>query len=133
MHILISCTECAMSKKFNSKNKPRFSLYHNPLSLFQSCYPLKELYTSGTAISETINWTPLSNELRGKIQFGPHPPENRERNCFPFAFWKVPFAFWKVLFAFWKVPSAFWKVLKGTLHFNINLGSSLVLTLLNNE
>ena len=38
------------------------------------------------------------------------PPENRERNCFPFAFPKVLFAFWKVLFAFWKVPFAFWKV-----------------------
>ena len=40
----------------------------------------------------------------------PHPPENRERNCFPFAFWKVPFAFWKVPFAVWKVPFAVWKV-----------------------
>ena len=35
---------------------------------------LKELYTSGTTLSEMINWTPLSNELRGKIRFGPPPP-----------------------------------------------------------
>ena len=40
----------------------------------------------------------------------PNPTENRERNCFPFAFWKVPFSFWKVPFVFWKVPFAFWKV-----------------------
>ena len=93
MHILISCTECAMSKKFNSKNKPRFSLYHNPLSLFQSCYPLKELYTSGTAISETINWTPLSNEFRGKFDLAPNLMENRDRNCFPFDFLEGPVPF----------------------------------------
>ena len=32
---------------------------------------LKELYTSGTTLSEMINWTPLSNELRGKKRTGP--------------------------------------------------------------
>ena len=28
------------------------------------CNTLKELYTSGTTLSEMINWTPLSNKLR---------------------------------------------------------------------
>ena len=35
---------------------------------------LKELFTSGTTLSEMMNWTPLSNELRGKIRFGPPTP-----------------------------------------------------------
>ena len=32
------------------------------------------------------------NLIEGALPF----MNNRERNCFPFAYWKVPFAFWKV-------------------------------------
>ena len=37
-------------------------------------YNLKELYTSDTTLSQMIDWTPRSNELRGKIQSDPPPP-----------------------------------------------------------
>ena len=35
---------------------------------------LKELYTSDTTLSQMIDWTPPSNELRGKIRSDPPPP-----------------------------------------------------------
>ena len=37
-------------------------------------YNLKELYTSDTTLSQMIDWTPPSNELRGKIRSDPPPP-----------------------------------------------------------
>ena len=37
-------------------------------------YSLKELYTSDTTLSQMIDWTPPSNELRGKIRSDPPPP-----------------------------------------------------------
>ena len=39
----------------------------------------------------------------GKLDLAPQPPENRERNYFPFSFWNFPFACGKVLFTFLKV------------------------------
>ena len=36
----------------------------NAFTIFTRADRLKELYTSGTTLSEMINWTPLSNELK---------------------------------------------------------------------
>ena len=54
-------------------------------------FSLKELYTSGTTLSEMINWTPLSNELRGKIRFCPPPPWKSWKKLLSVRFSEGPF------------------------------------------
>ena len=56
-------------------------MYVGGLGAFTAPPPptLKELYTSDTTLSQMIDWTPLSTDLRGKIWFDPPPPENSER------------------------------------------------------